>query len=187
MLNGLYEFKESLYREGIFFCFSGPVSQNLVSEILAILEQKMSLEEVSKSTILRVFSVVVEKAQNIIHYSAEKYIDTPPLEERERERELSFGILAVGYHNDHYFVVCGNLIENQKVDQLKEKLTRLQGMDKEELKRYYREQRKKNPAIDSKGAGLGFIDMAKKSSKPIEFAFKPIDEKLSFFSLKTVI
>lgn len=183
MLSGLYDFKESLCREGIFFCFSGPVSQNLVSEILAILEQKMSLEEVSKSTILRVFSVVVEKAQNIIHYSAEKYIDDPTL----GERELSFGILAVGYHNDHYFVVCGNLIENKKVEQLKEKLTRLQGMDKEALKRYYREQRKKNPAIDSKGAGLGFIDMAKKSSKPIEFAFKPIDEKLSFFSLKTVI
>ncbi len=60
-------------------------------------------------------------------------------------------------------------------------------MSKDELKEYYKAQRRKSPEEGSKGAGLGFIDMAKKASEPIEFDFKPIDEKVSFFSLKTVI
>jgi hypothetical protein len=79
------------------------------------------------------------------------------------------------------------MIENDKVERLREKLMKLQKMNKKDLKRYYREQRRKEPHEDSKGAGLGFIEMAKKASRPIEFEFKQIDENMSFFSLKTVI
>ena len=79
------------------------------------------------------------------------------------------------------------MIENDKVERLRKKLTKLQKMDKEELKQYYREQRKKEPEAESKGAGLGFIEMAKRASRPIEFEFEQIDAKRSFFSLKTVI
>ena len=43
-----------------------------VTEIGAILEQKMSLEKANRTTIVRVFSLVVEKMQNIIHYSDER-------------------------------------------------------------------------------------------------------------------
>ncbi len=185
MLKDLYEFKKDLSRQGIFFCFSGPISQNLVTEIGSILEQKMSLEKASKSTILRVFSMVVEKAQNIIHYSAEKFLEDSMYD--ENDEELSLGIIAVGYENNHYFVLCGNMIDNDNVLKLRKKLTGLQEMNKEELKKYYREKRKQGPDEGSKGAGLGFIEMAKRANKPIEFDFKKVDEKLSFFSMKTVI
>jgi hypothetical protein len=43
------------------------------------------------------------------------------------------------------------------------------------------------PPEGSRGAGLGFIDMAKKASKPIEFDFRKLNENFSFFSMKTVI
>ncbi|MCP4347285.1 MAG: hypothetical protein GY795_17375 [Desulfobacterales bacterium] len=184
MLKDLYGFKKDLSREGIFFCFSGPISQNLVTEIGAILEQKMSLEKASKSTILRVFSMVVEKAQNIIHYSAEKFLEENVYDDDE---ELSLGIIAVGYEDSHYFVLCGNIIKNDNVIKLQKKLAILQEMSKEELKKYYREKRKQGPDEGSKGAGLGFIEMAKRANKPIEFNFKKVDEDFSFFSMKTVI
>jgi hypothetical protein len=177
MLTDLYEFKKDLGKRGIFFCLSGPISQNLVAEIGTTLEQKMTLEDTSKSTVLRVFSTVVENAQNIMRYSDEK------------EEKLSLGIIAVGYEDNHYFVLCGNMIEKNKVERLRSKLTALQNMDKNELKEYYRKQRRKGPApIDkSRGAGLGFIDMAKKACQPIEFDFKKVNENFYFFSMKTVI
>ncbi len=175
MLSDLYEFKKDLSKRGVFFCLSGPISQNLVAEIGSTLEQKMSLEDTSKSTVLRVFSTVVENAQNIMRYSDEK------------EETLSLGIIAVGYEGNHYFVLCGNMVENDKVEGLRKKLVKLQKMDKNQLKEYYREQRRKPPPEESKGAGLGFIDMAKKASRTIEFDFKKINDKFSFFSMKTVI
>ena len=184
MPQDLYEFKKSLDKQGIFFCFNGPVSQNLVTDIGSILVQQMNLEKASKTTVIRTFSMLVEKAQNIIHYSDEKSSKEKAIDE---EQELSHGIIVIGYEDGHYWVLSGNMIENDKVERLRKKLTKLQKMDKEELKQYYREQRKKEPEAESKGAGLGFIEMAKRASRPIEFEFEQIDAKRSFFSLKTVI
>ncbi len=176
MLKDLYDFKKDLAKRGIFFCLSGPISQNLVAEIATTLEQKMNLEETSKPTVLRVFSTVVENAQNIMRYSDEK------------EDELSLGIIAVGYEDSHYFVLCGNKIEKRKVEFLRSKLSELQNKDKKALKKLYRERLRQGPPKESKGgAGLGFIEMAKKASKPIEFDFKKLNEEFSFFSMKTVI
>jgi len=186
MLQNLYDFKKDLNKRGIFFCFSGPVSQDLLVEIGATLKLKMTLEEAHNAIALRVFSMVVEQAQNIIHYSAEK-CPKEIMPDSDKQDELSIGIIAVGYESEHYFVLCGNRVYNEEVERLTEKLCMLQKMDKEELKKLYKEQRKKGPDDKSKGAGLGFIDMAKKASRPIEFDFRKIDEKFSFFSTKTVI
>ncbi|MCP4105463.1 MAG: hypothetical protein GY749_07995 [Desulfobacteraceae bacterium] len=97
MIKNLYALKEDFSREGIFLSFSGPISQDIMVELGTTLKQKMNLEEAGKSTVLRVFSMVVENAQNIIHYSAEKFSKDP-----SEEGELSLGIIAVGYENNHY-------------------------------------------------------------------------------------
>jgi hypothetical protein len=68
MLDNLYHFKRELSDRGIFFCFSGPVSQELLVEIGTTLRQKMELEDTSTSTVLKVFSMLVEQTQNIRHY-----------------------------------------------------------------------------------------------------------------------
>ncbi|RKZ48148.1 MAG: hypothetical protein DRR16_14780 [Candidatus Parabeggiatoa sp. nov. 3] len=181
MLANLHELKMLLDQQGIFFCFSGPMSQELMVGIGDTLRNKMKLDDANSSTIVKVFSMFVEQSQNIIHYSAEK---TPPDEDKA---ELSSGIIGVGYDTGHYYVLCGNLINKEAVAPLCEQLAKLQSMSKDELKRYYKAQRKKGSPTNSKGAGLGFIELARKSVKPIEFDVKQIDDKFSFFSLKTVI
>ena len=40
---------------------------------------------------------------------------------------------------------------------------------------------------DKGGAGLGFIDIARKTGSPLEYHFEPLDDKNSFFLLKTSI
>lgn len=170
-MNNLYEIKRDFSSRGIFLSFSGPVSQNLMVEIGDTLKRKMNLEDASKSTAVRVFSMVVENAQNIIHYSAEE----------------NHGIITVGCENDNYFVASGNIIENEKVESIRKRLIKLQKMTKIELNKFYREQRRKGPREGSKGGGLGFIEMARKATKPIEFHFEKINDSLSFFSLEIVI
>jgi len=176
MLADLYELKKDLSKRGVFFCLSGPISQNLVAEIGTTLEQHMAMGEAGKATVLRVFSTVVENAQNIIRYSA------------ERKDDLSLGIIAVGQKDEHYFVLCGNMVENNKIGKLVEKLTKIQSMNKDELKEYYKKQRRGRPPKESKGgAGLGFIEMARRASRPIEFSFKKVNDEFHFFSMKIVI
>ncbi len=182
MLSELYDFKRDLTERGIFFSFSGPMSQDLLVEIGAILQQKLKLKEASTLTILRVFSMVVELAQNIIRYSAEKYSS-----EDNGNKHLRQGIITVGYKSGSYFVGSGNMIRNNVSEKLNLKLSKLQKMNRDEIKAYYKERRKAEPDRESKGAGLGFIEMAKKASKPIEFSIRAIDGEFSFFSIKLII
>ncbi len=105
----------------------------------------------------------------------------------EAKAELSSGIIGVGYDNQHYYVSCGNMVNNEAVAALCERLTKLQSMSKDELKRYYKKERRKENRPGSKGSGLGFIELARKSVKPIEFDVKQIDHLSSFFSFKTVL
>lgn len=181
MIENLYQYQEELRKQGVYLSFTGPFSQNLMEGLAELLKQKMSLEEVKTSTIMNVFSVVVEQVQNIIHYSAEK-VRTGNLQEA-----YPLGTLVIGYEGEQYFVMSGNLIANTDVARLREKLTPLCRMTKDELKKIYKEKRRETPEQGSKGAGLGFIDMARKASQPIEFDFQKINAHVSFFSIKVFV
>ena len=58
-------------------------------------------------------------------------------------------------------------------------------MDKSALKACYINNRHNlhNKTLDSKGAGLGFIAMARQSIYPIEFNFQEIDSEYLFFTI----
>lgn len=140
------------------------------------------MQNVDKNLILKVFSLVIEQTQNIIFYSAEK-----PDVAIDGTDEMGVGTITVGLEDGHFFILCGNRIANENVEKLRSKLEPIQKMSKDELKQYYKEHRRMERDDDSKGAGLGFIEMARKSSQPIEFAFCALDEECSFFTLKTVI
>ncbi len=60
-------------------------------------------------------------------------------------------------------------------------------MSKEELRALYKEQLRGDPEEGSKGAGLGFMEIARRASKPIEFDFIDFDDKHAFFTLKASV
>ena len=178
----LFTFYSQLREDGIIFCFSGPTSQSVVEGVGEALMQRMEREETSKSTARKVFSVFVEQVQNVIHYSAEK-----PSGDAEENGELRYGIVLVGQENGKFYVISGNYIDKGIEARLTESLRTLQGMDTEELKEYFKEQRKKQPDIWSTGGGLGLIETARKASEPLEFDIRPVDERYSFFTIKALI
>lgn len=178
----IFDLGQELREQGIFFCFSGPVSQSLLRDILKDIDKKKELAEASRSTVNKICTMIIEQLQNIIHYSADN-LDTDNPKER-----TSIGTITIGSDNQYYFVSCGNKIKNKHVDFIRKKLIKLQNMTKDEIKKYYIEQR--NNGIqqeESKGAGLGFIELAKKSTKAIEFDLNEIDEDFSYFSITSFI
>ncbi|MCP4756804.1 MAG: hypothetical protein GY866_38570 [Proteobacteria bacterium] len=182
LMDSLYRLKNNFSSSGIFLSFRGPISQDLMVQIGDILRHKMALDDVSPSTTLKVFSILVEQSQNIIRHSAERVPESDLGIE-----PMMFGIIAVGYKDGRYFVTGGNKIHNDKVDDLREMLTRLQNMDKEELKTLYKEKRRSASSPLDNRDGLGLIELARKASQPFEFEFSKIDADYSFYSLKTVI
>jgi len=183
MIGNLFELKKELADQGILFSFSGLISQDLMVEMGETLIKQMQIENVNARITARVFAVLVEQIQNIIHYSAEKVTRKLP----EGTEDLSQGIVTIGHEDTHYFVLTGNLVEKRDVEPMSKKLTALQSMSSEEIKAYYKKKRREDPEKTSKGAGLGFIEMARKSTEIFQFEFKEVDDSYSFFLLKTII
>lgn len=177
-VDDFFHFHEEITAKGIVLTFSGVLSHGFLIKLGETLKSNMTLYNVDRNVILKIFSLVVEQSQNIIFYSAERLPNS---------EETGIGTITVGIQGEHFFVLCGNRIANENVEKLKSKLLPIQKMNRDELKQYYKEQRRMAPDSESRGAGLGLIEMARKASQPLEFAFRKLDEGYSFFTLKTVI
>ena len=74
---------------------------------------------------------MVEGLQNITHHQDEIAND--------RNFEKYPGIFAIQKSGEKYYITTGNIIANDKVDDLKSRLDVINSLDKEELKKYHRE------------------------------------------------
>lgn len=171
----------SLEQRGIIFSYSGFFSEDLLEALGHTITRKMQIDDTSVTTANRVFGVFVEQVQNIIRYSAEREVDP------REGAELSSGVITIGREDGKFFVVCGNLVLSKDQDDLRSRLERLQGMDKNELKLFYKEKLRQDPDAGSKGASVGLIDIARKASEPLVFDFLPVDADRSFFYLKVFV
>lgn len=176
----MYQFRNYLQKTGIIFCYSGYMTEDILVGIGKAIKQKLSMDEEDKKTAKAVFSIFVEQVQNVIRYSAEK-------ETRGDETELRYGVLTVGREEDKVFVTCGNTIKSDDRARLEENLAKIQKMDKKELKKLWKDTLRGETPEGSKGAGVGFIDIARRARQGFDFDFSEIDTDISFFTLKAYI
>jgi len=89
--------------------------------------------------------------------------------------------------DQRYCVMTGNPILKENVGGLKADLDELNSKDKEGLKEMYKDIIKNTQISEKGGAGLGFVDMARKSGEKLEFTFEKMDDHHDFFCLKVNI
>ena len=169
---------------GVIFAYSGYVTEQVLTGVGEAIKQKMTIEDADRKTMRSVFAIFVEQMQNIIRYSAEKI---PPEAGPNAALELRYGVLTVGQEEAGYIVHAGNLIQRGDAGRLRTKLAALQAMSKDELKAAYKAQLKAGPDEHSKGAGIGFIEIARRASEPIDFDFADVDGDYAFFALRACI
>lgn len=179
----LYDLRTTLMNSGVMFAYSGYMTEQVRLAVGEALKQKLSLEDANIKTVRSVFAVFVEQMQNVIRYSAERL----PEEDDDQTLDLSFGILTVGKEAEGYVLLSGNLIRREDVERVSQKLKEVQAMTHDQLKRLYKEKLREGPDEFSQGAGIGFIEIARRASLPIEFDFVKVDERHSFFALKANI
>jgi len=179
----MYEFRNLLAEKGILFCYSGYMTEDVLSGIGQAIRMKLELENADKKIARSVFSLFVEQVQNVIRYSAEK----EEFIAGTVQKELRFGVLTVGHKDGSFFVSCSNLIEGKDVSRLDESLKHIQQLDNDGLKKLYKETLRGETPEGSKGAGVGFIDIARRAQKGFEFDFMPVKDDRSYFSIKAYV
>jgi len=173
-------FRNYLHEQGILFSYSGYMTEDILLGIGSAIKKKLDIKEVDSKKRKSVFGVFVEQVQNVIRYSAER-------ETHKEQTELSYGLLTVGEQGDKLFVTCCNVVAASDAERLKVTLERIKGLDKDGLKALWKETLKGETPEHSKGAGVGFIDIARQATGGLEYDFAPLEDGRLFFTIKAFI
>ncbi len=167
----IFDLFRQMNHYSLSYIYRGGFSIDLSNKILSLAETNMANHSESSATKKKVYFIMLESLQNITRHS-----DIKP---QEKIDNSSFFVIQ-RLVND-YYISSGNIVENKNIDSLKSKLSKVNSLDKESLKVYYKETLSQGDFSAKGGAGLGLIEMARKSGNKLAYDFKKINEDLSHF------
>ena len=177
-MSKVYEYYTMMNEDNVMLAFKGKVTSDLLTSLLQVAESKLESMEEPPKVKKKIFNILVECFQNVYHH----------LDKNTSVKDIDqSAVLMVGKEDDSYVIMTGNQIELDKVQKLKNKIDLVNSMGKDELKSLYREVLNNEEITDKGGAGLGIIDIARRSGEKLDYEFNNIDKKHSYFSLKVKV
>jgi len=159
------------------YVYRGFFTHNITKKILSLADLNIQ-KSVPFSTIQkRIYYIMVEGLQNISRHQ----------DELSEGNDKYPGIFAIQKQKNRYYVTTGNLVLNARIPDLKQKINKINSLDKEELKKFHKDILKSGVISDKGGAGLGLIEMARKSGNKLVSSFELINEEYSYFYLQTQV
>ena len=177
-LEFVYSFNESMESKNVKLVYKGETTHQVTKAFTSITETNMLVEEEPNSVQKKVFHVIVEFLQNISKHA--DYMG-------DESHEEGSGVFLLCKDDENYVITTGNILMKQKEAAIGEVLDKINSLDKEGLKALYKQQIKEGRLSDKGGAGLGFIDIAKKTGNPLDYKFVPLNDEFSFFIISSTI
>jgi hypothetical protein len=158
------------------FASNGVFDDKLIDQILSLSET--SLENLSESTKTRkkVYFILVEALQNITRHQSN------PLQEK-----LIDGYFSIYKVKDRYMITSGNIIKPEDEMYLKDKIDSLNALNADELKALYQEALSTTELSEKGGAGLGLLEIIRKSGNKLSYDFENINDDYCYFYFQTMI
>lgn len=182
MDNVIYFIKSILTNElassGFPLIYKGEMNHSIMRSFALMANRKIQEKQLPTSIRKRVFHIIVECLQNVTKHSDD--FD-------EKEKQIGNGMFVVGETMEGFYVITGNLVMNDKIKMLRERIDTLNGASPEVLRGLFIKQMMEGE-IDAKGgAGLGLIDIARKSGRKLYYHFVPFNERAHYFILVVTI
>ncbi len=168
---------ELLQKENVEYVYRGDFDSKITDGILSLAEINLDDQKNSLKIRKRVFFILVEGLQNITRHQ----------DISNTENEYNEGFLVLQKKENAFKITTGNLIKNETIPYLKNILKKINSLSASELKEYYRKILNNHSFSEKGGAGLGLIEIARKSGNKISFDFQEISDTHSYFYMQTAI
>jgi hypothetical protein len=166
-LEAIDRFRTQAAAQQVLLHFSGELNSNVVATLSDTVRERLDDSAPDRRIARRVFSAFVEMAQNVLHYAPRDYGSNGPN-----------GTLTVARDEGRFSVVCCNRVHGEQIRRVRERIEAVRAMTLDEIKAAYRAQLRNDDhgAIDttSRGAGLGFLTLAREASEPIDYSIVPV-------------
>ncbi|MGD9976750.1 MAG: SiaB family protein kinase [Bacteroidales bacterium] len=167
---------DEMIDNGFSLVYLGEFSHEITKMFTSMTESDMEKNSEERSVQRKVYHVMVETLQNMNKHSDEI-----------KERNIGNGLFIIGKKHDTYYVITSNKVSREHKDPLEQALITVNKATPEELKAMYKRQIREGSLSDKGGAGLGLIDIARKTGETLNYQFLPLDEDNFFFILKVEI
>jgi hypothetical protein len=182
MDNIIYFIKSTLTSEmatsGFPLIYKGEMNHQIMRSLAFMANRKIAEKNLPTSIRKRVFHIMIECLQNITKHSDD--FD-------KNDSQIGNGLFIVGQEKESFYVVTGNLVRNEKLKALEERLLTINNADRNMLKKIFLKQMMEGSLNEKGGAGLGLIDIARKSGKKLFYHFVPYDNQRHYFLLAVTI
>ena len=169
-----YSLFKNMQTDNLEYTYRGNFNSAIAENILTLAENNFTDIKETIKIRKRVYFIMVECLQNITRHQEEK---------PENFFQDSYGLFVIRRKKYAYYITTGNLIKNDSIKNITSRIEKINSMDIETLKNYSREILKEGNVSNKGGAGLGFIEMARKSGKKLKYNFLKRNDEYSYFYL----
>jgi hypothetical protein len=178
------QFHRMMLDKRLTLAYEGEVTQEITKAFTSMTEKNLEKVEEDGKIKKKVYHVMVECLQNIAKHADD---ETETASDNLEDGLAKTGIFLIGSDESEYFITSGNGILNENIPDLRDMIDNINALDADGLKELHKFKMREGAISEKGGAGLGFIDIARKTGNPLEYHFEPIDSKSSFFLLKSRI
>lgn len=174
------EVRSIVQKDGIvFLSYGGFLTQALISAMTEALEKEAQEHNISMSISNNIFTIFIELSQNMMNYS--KTLDKETIQTNPE------GLIMVSKDIDgNYYIDSQNVVDLDDKNKIEPKLKEVQSLDRDGIKKRYRELRRSGKNTHGKGGGIGIYEIAKRCEK-IDYDFKQINDNKYYYHIKTKI
>jgi len=145
---------KNMQQDNLEYTYRGNFNTAITDNILSLAESNLQDTKEKLKIRKRVYFIMVEGLQNITRH-----------QEEVNEIRKEPGLFVIQRKKESYYITTGNLIKSENIDGLKTLLDKINSLNAAELKEYYREILNSRSLSSKGGAGLGLIEIARKSGR----------------------
>lgn len=170
--NTLRYFYDKASGQNPSFYYRGPFLERFTPSILDMSQASPGLE-IQQNMGKKISYMLVECFQNVI-----KHAEILPDDQKDISGEGMFSFKSL---NGAFVINSINLVYNKDVERLTGLVENVNSMNEADLKQYYLDKLRNNEINDKGGAGLGLIEMARKSGQKILHDTEQLNDQYSLF------
>ena len=179
--SSVFDLLHKMDADNIVLAYQGEINENLLAAVYSMVNRHLEEKKVSLDRKKKLFYILIECLQNVFHHQV-----IIPKELSEINVSMT-GFVIKTTEKNSFSIITGNYLLNTEIDNLKKKIDEVNALSPEELRTYYQQTLAGNEFSEKGGAGLGIIEMARKSGNKLSYEFTSVNDKYSFFCLAITI
>ncbi len=152
--------------------YKGNFNHELAKYLANSTKELTIANDIEPSLQRKIYHASLELLQNIYKHGSR---------DDDINKEECNGIFAFLHNDNKYVIITGNKVNEQQMNDLTNQIDQLNTMDAQELKSLYKQQMREGELSEKGGAGLGFIDIIRKTGSKLQYSFIQSDDNLYYF------